>query len=402
MTRKPAAYLRRSSADANSPGTVSRAGQQAAVEHLAAADGADSPDLFIDWGLSGGRADRPDYVRLKVAIAADRVSKVYALNLSRLGRSLPELIAFTELCAEHDVGLQLAQDGIDTTTATGELSFNMLASVSQFTRKLAEEAGADSLKVRRARGDVLGAPRYGQRFRRGDDGRIQLEVDPDRPVEPVLAAYREAGSIAGACRLLNARGIKSARGKDWGTSSLGAVLRDNAPGMLPPVIPGLRRARPSMLLSGLLRCHCGTTLTPNRSRSRSTDGHGKTTVAESRLIEWIKAEAAHLRVPGDVLEGEDQDGQRVEIENERRRVTGLYAKGRIPEAELDAMLDDVERRFAAIEAADVFKEIPQAIDWTWAPEDINAVLRAMWSHVQLDERLRPIRAEWLVPEWRVT
>jgi DNA invertase Pin-like site-specific DNA recombinase len=407
MTRKPAAYLRRSSADTNSPGTVSRESQQAAVERMAAADGADSPEVFVDWGLSGGKADRPDYVRLKEAIGADRVSKVYALNLSRLGRSLPELIAFTELCAEHEVELQLAQDGINTATATGELSFNMLASVSQFTRKLAEEAGADSLKVRRARGDVLGAPRYGQRFTRGEGGRIELEADPDRPMEPLLAAYREADSIAGACRLLNARGIKSARGKDWGTSSLRAILRDNAPDMLPPVTPGLRRARPSMLLSGLLKCHCGTTLTPTPGRSRyycfrsrSVQGHGKATIAESKLVEWVKNEAARLRVPP--VTQADNQAERDELRAERERTLLLFRKGHIPEDQLDTDMAELDAQLAALDDTEALLDLPEAIDWDWPPEAINGVLRAMWTHVQLDDDLLPREAVWRVPEWRNT
>jgi hypothetical protein len=41
-----------------------------------------------------------------------------------------------------------------------------------------------------------------------------------------------------------------------------------------------------------------------------------------------------------------------------------------------------------------------AIDWSWPAERINGVLRAMWEHVELDDRMRPVRAEWLVPEWR--
>jgi hypothetical protein len=41
-----------------------------------------------------------------------------------------------------------------------------------------------------------------------------------------------------------------------------------------------------------------------------------------------------------------------------------------------------------------------AIDWSWSAERINAVLRAMWERVELDDRMRPVRAEWLVPEWR--
>jgi hypothetical protein len=63
-------------------------------------------------------------------------------------------------------------------------------------------------------------------------------------------------------------------------------------------------------------------------------------------------------------------------------------------AEVDTGLDELE---AAAEVVD----IPPVIDWeAWKPEDINAVLRAMWRHVELDADLMPVRVEWIVPEWR--
>jgi len=48
-----------------------------------------------------------------------------------------------------------------------------------------------------------------------------------------------------------------------------------------------------------------------------------------------------------------------------------------------------------------------SIDWgdgaspqSYTAAQINAVLRALFAYIELDEHMRPIRAEWLVPEWR--
>ncbi len=127
--RYAAGYIRRSSADVENPGAVSRQGQEAAIARTAQDDGIDpaSVRVFVDWGMSGGRNDRPEYMRLKADIEAGRVSVVYGLNLSRLGRSLLELLAFVDACEKNGTVLRLAQDSIDTSTPTGRAMLRMLA-----------------------------------------------------------------------------------------------------------------------------------------------------------------------------------------------------------------------------------------------------------------------------------
>ena len=55
-----------------------------------------------------------------------------------------------------------------------------------------------------------------------------------------------------------------------------------------------------------------------------------------------------------------------------------------------------EREFAV----DPLDDVPAAIDWSWEPKALNSVLTALWSHIQFDERMRPLEAIWRVPEWR--
>jgi DNA invertase Pin-like site-specific DNA recombinase len=100
MTRKPAGYIRRGSVDAKNPGAFSESAQRDAITALATIDNhpAESIVWYRDWGISGGKDGRPDYQRLRADVQAGTVSHVSALNLSRIGRSLSELIAFESLC----------------------------------------------------------------------------------------------------------------------------------------------------------------------------------------------------------------------------------------------------------------------------------------------------------------
>jgi DNA invertase Pin-like site-specific DNA recombinase len=424
MTRHPAAYLRRSSADAANPGAFSRQAQEDAVLRMAASDGQGEPELYIDWGVSGGKDDRREYSRLKADIAAGRVSRVYAYNLSRIGRSLKELLAFVDLCATHGVPLRLDRDPVDTSTPSGRLSLTILGSVGQFTRELAEEAQANALERRKERGDHLGQPHYGTKLEKvvrlidDEPQTVIVEApDPDTDVTPLLDALRDAGSVAGAVRLLNARGIPSPRGKVWHLSPFRRLIDHHAPGMLEKT----RRERPNghhpSMLAGLLRCHCGATLTPNPARgqyychrARITTGHGKAAITEARILDWIKDEAARLRPThrGHDIEGvetgsDDLGSERASLDAQRDRLRTQHRLGVITDDELAAGWADIRAALDEIDAREGTEavELPRGIAWeTDPPEAINGHLRALWRSVTLGPDLMPVEADWKVPRWR--
>jgi DNA invertase Pin-like site-specific DNA recombinase len=61
-------------------------------------------------------------------------------RLDRLGRSMVHLVSLIESLKELKVGFRSLCDGaIDTTTASGELVFNIFSSMAQFKRRLIQE-----------------------------------------------------------------------------------------------------------------------------------------------------------------------------------------------------------------------------------------------------------------------
>ena len=74
-------------------------------------------------------------------------------RLDRLGRSLKHLIEIIEELKARGVGFRSINDGgIDTTTASGEMVFNIFATLVQFERRLIQERTQAGLKAARARG----------------------------------------------------------------------------------------------------------------------------------------------------------------------------------------------------------------------------------------------------------
>ncbi len=74
-------------------------------------------------------------------------------RLDRLGRSMRHLVSVVTELKERKIGFKSLRDGaIDTTTASGELVFNIFAALAQFERELIRERTRAGLTAARARG----------------------------------------------------------------------------------------------------------------------------------------------------------------------------------------------------------------------------------------------------------
>lgn len=111
-------------------------------------------NVFIDK-ISGAKSERPGLNRCLESLQAGDTLIVWRLD--RLGRSITHLISFIETLKEKNVGFRSLCDGaIDTTTASGELVFNIFSSLAHFERRLIQERTQAGLNAARARGRVGG------------------------------------------------------------------------------------------------------------------------------------------------------------------------------------------------------------------------------------------------------
>jgi len=106
--------------------------------------------IFTDKA-SGAKAERPGLESCLNSLKTGDTLIVWRLD--RLGRSMPHLVNFIEELRQRGVGFRSVCDGaIDTTTASGELIFNIFSALSQFERRLIQERTKAGLNAARARG----------------------------------------------------------------------------------------------------------------------------------------------------------------------------------------------------------------------------------------------------------
>ena len=83
---------------------------------------------------------------------------VLAWSVDRLGRSLPDLIGFLEDLQAANIDLYLHQQGLDTSTPTGKMMFQMLGIFAAYERSMIVSRVKSGLDRCRAKGIKLGRP----------------------------------------------------------------------------------------------------------------------------------------------------------------------------------------------------------------------------------------------------
>src|SRR5664279_4020110 len=179
MDRTPAAYIRRSFVDPESPGDIAEAAQLAEVRRLAVADGHNGNlVVYSDWGVSADiakSAKRTEYSRLLDDMGAGRISAVYAFDADRLYRDPRDLIRLQDAAKRHGVtittkGGRLPIGDGDDPAAEG---FAFITAVfGRMELQKAKKRNRAAMQARRERGDALGQPGYGWRSARDESGRI--------------------------------------------------------------------------------------------------------------------------------------------------------------------------------------------------------------------------------------
>ena len=134
--------------------------QRIELERVAAAKGWKVIATCKDEGISGafGREVRAQYdTMLKQGVQA-KFDVVLAWDVSRLSRSLVDLVTTLDELHACGIDLYLHQQAIDTTTPAGKAMFQMCGVFAEFERGILSERVKAGLNRAREEGKVLGRP----------------------------------------------------------------------------------------------------------------------------------------------------------------------------------------------------------------------------------------------------
>ena len=146
-------------------------------------------DLYVDHGVSGARASRPQFDQaLNALIDGDTL---VITTLDRLGRSTQNLLAFADELRIRGAGLRVLNLGggdVDTATPMGSMLFTIMAALAQMEHEIKRERVTDSISKRREAGKDLGG-----RPRRITDSQIRSALRLVEGGEPAAQVARDLG-----------------------------------------------------------------------------------------------------------------------------------------------------------------------------------------------------------------
>ena len=113
-----------------------------------------------DEGISGakGRDERKGFDELIKGSIKKEWDIILIWDVSRLGRSLQHLVSFLEDIHAAHCDLYIHQSGIDTSTPTGKMMFQMCACFSEFERSMISERVKAGQARAKAEGKHIGRP----------------------------------------------------------------------------------------------------------------------------------------------------------------------------------------------------------------------------------------------------
>ena len=115
---------------------------------------------YVDEGISGkhGRDKRPQFDQLLKDAVRKKFDVVMCWDISRLGRSLQDLINFLNDIQSKSIDLYIHQQGLDTSTTTGRLMFSLVGCFAEYERNIISERVKSGLRRAVSDGKKLGRP----------------------------------------------------------------------------------------------------------------------------------------------------------------------------------------------------------------------------------------------------
>ena len=175
---------------------------------------------------SGKRNDRPQLDAALAACKRDKAKLVIA-KLDRLARNVYFISGLLESGVDF-VAVDMPE--------ANRLTIHILAAVAEHEREMISQRTKVALAAAKARGKKLGSPRpeigsaKGRAVLRTQARAFALKL------QPVIAGIQAEGTTTrrGIARVLNQRGIATARGGQWQANQVGQILRRLSAGATEP------------------------------------------------------------------------------------------------------------------------------------------------------------------------
>ena len=119
---------------------------------------------YIDEGYTGSNTKRPAFTAMMADAKKRKFDVLLVYKLDRLSRSLKDLIMTLDDLKSIGIDFISYDNGLDTTTPTGRLIFNVVGAVAEFEKDIIRERVRAGLENAKRKGKRLGRPPVSSRL----------------------------------------------------------------------------------------------------------------------------------------------------------------------------------------------------------------------------------------------
>ena len=174
----------------------------------------DLVQVFSDEGISGKTLKREGLSAALASLQMGAAKTLVVVKLDRLTRNVRDLGVLIETYfGEAGADLASVSEQIDTATAAGRLTLNILTSVAQWEREVITERISSAMQHMKTQGKRTGYVPFGKKL--CEEGVYLLADEEEQEIIDLIRSKRAQGlSLRKLADWLNDQGIRN-RGRSW-------------------------------------------------------------------------------------------------------------------------------------------------------------------------------------------
>lgn len=185
-------------------------------------------NVYADFGISGTQTKkRTEFQRMIKDAKNGLIDMIITKSISRFARNTIDTLEHVRDLKENGVAVTFEKENINTLTSNGELLLTILSSLAQGESESISQNTKMGLKMKAKQGEMIGFNSCMGYVYDTETGKLILNEEEAETVKFIFKRYVEGAGAHTIARDLEAKGIKTKKGKEnWHDSAVAGIIRN--------------------------------------------------------------------------------------------------------------------------------------------------------------------------------